>query len=147
MKRLDKDSVVKIHNAVLAEYTNENLGARSRLLVRTTGAARADAALDRLLAFRDGLRGWLAEYPGVVPETVDVHLSQVTPSGVEVSVSLFLAGTTAAEETRCRDALTVEILRLAGELGLDLTPAARGELAPAAFRPGGGTAGPLPHAA
>jgi MscS family membrane protein len=118
--RTAEDSLLTIPNAVIAAAPIDNMGARVHHRFSTTVLLRPDTALDRLLAFRDGLQAWLAEQPGVVRDKVDVHVHQVTERGVEVSLSLFLDP--AAEGPGFREGLNCEILRLQGALGVDVAP-------------------------
>jgi hypothetical protein len=53
---------------------------------------------------------------------VDVHIHQITNEGVELSLSLFLAASSLAEEIRFREAVNCEILHQAAVLGVDLAP-------------------------
>jgi hypothetical protein len=75
-----------------------------------------------LLGLRDRLRSWLRGQALVVQEKADVHLHlhRITNDGVELSVSLFLATASAAEETRFREEINCEVLAQA--LGVRLAP-------------------------
>src|SRR5262249_14823574 len=110
--------------------------ARSQCRFSTVIVVSPDTPLERLLEFRDRLRGWLCEQQPVVRDKVDIHVHQITPGGVELSLSLFLAVQTVAEATGAHEAITCEILRLAEALAVDLAPVYRAAL------PGG--ARPLP---
>jgi MscS family membrane protein len=120
--RTAEDSLLTIPNAVIAAAPIDNMGARAHHRFSTSILLRPDTALDRLLAFRDGLQGWLTEQPQVVRDKVDVHVHQVTERGVELSLSLFLDP--GAAETGFREGLNCEILRLQGALGVEVAPVA-----------------------
>jgi MscS family membrane protein len=123
--RTSEDSLLTVPNAVIASAPIDNMGARSGRRFGSTVLVSSDTPLDRLLAFRDRMQPWLSEQPAVVREKVDVHIHQLTDGGIELSVSLFLATTDGGEETRFREGFNCEILRLAGELGVDIAPAKR----------------------
>src|SRR5947209_3708735 len=121
--RTAEDSLLTIPNAIIAAAPIDNMGARCHRRFSTTLTVSPDTPFEQLLGFRDGLRAWLGGQPLVVGDKVDLHIHQVTSHGVELSLSLFLAAATLAEETRFREAIACEILRRAGELGVDVAPA------------------------
>jgi len=123
--RTAEDSLLTIPNAVIAAAPIDNMGARALRRFSATVVVSPDTQVERLLEFRDGLQSWLTQQRLVVRDKVDVHVHQVTNSGVELSVSLFLAATTAAEETAFREAVSCEILRLAGAVGVNIAPSYR----------------------
>ncbi len=126
--RNTENSLITVPNAVIAASSIDNMGVRTTRGYSTTVVMSAQASLSRLQEFRDGLRRWLGEQQAVVPDKVDVHLHQVTDKGVELSVSLSLLSASSAEETRFREAITCEILRLAESLKVDIAPDHRGPI-------------------
>jgi MscS family membrane protein len=123
--RTAEDSLLTIPNSVIAAAAIDNMGARSQHRFSTTIAVSPDTPLPRLLEFRSQLQTWLAEQPWVVPDKVDAHVDQITTQGIELSLNLFLATKTAADETHFREAITCQLLSLAGDLGVDLAPSYR----------------------
>jgi MscS family membrane protein len=120
--RTGEDSLLTIPNSIIAAAPIDNMGARAHHRFSTTIEVSAETASGQLLEFRDRLKSWLAEQPLVLREKVDLHVHQITKRGVELNLSLFLDTKTGPEETRFREAITCEILRLAGELGIVLAP-------------------------
>jgi MscS family membrane protein len=123
--RTAEDSLLTIPNAIIAAAPIDNMGARSQRRFGTTVMVSPDTPCDRLREFRDHLRAWLDEQSLVVQDKVDVHIHQITSQGVELSLSLFLVASPAAEETRFREAIHYEILQQARALGMELAPAYR----------------------
>jgi MscS family membrane protein len=122
--RTAEDSLLTIPNAVIAAAAIDNMGARS---LRRLGASLVvSPATDRarLWELRDRLEAWAAAQPLVVRDRIDVHVHKLTPSGVELSVSLFLTASTPVEETHFREALNGAMLQLMGSMGISVvTPA------------------------
>jgi MscS family membrane protein len=123
--RTSEDSLLTVPNSVIASAPIDNMGARSNRRFGTTVLVSTGTPLDRLLAFRDRLQTWLGEQRQVVRDQADVHIHQLTDGGIELSVSLFLAAANGADETQFCEAINCEILRLTGEIGVDLAPAHR----------------------
>ncbi len=120
--RTGEDSLLTIPNAVIASSPIDNLGARSSRRFTMTIEVSPETPAGRLLEFRDRLKGWLAEQEHVVREKADCHIHQITRRGVELSLSLFLDSMAGADETRFREGLNCEILRLADELTIVIAP-------------------------
>jgi MscS family membrane protein len=118
--RTAEDSLLTVPNAVIAAAPIDNMGARAHHRFSTSIVVSTDTALERLLEFRDQLRGWLIEQSEVVKDKVDVHVHQLTERGIELSLGLFLTPATA--EAGFREALNCEILRLESALGVALAP-------------------------
>lgn len=126
--RTAEDSLLTIPNAVIAAAPIDNMGARAKRRVSSTLLVHPETDLERLLEFRGRLQAWAAAQSGVLAHTVDVHVHKLTANGVELSLSLFLSGVTAAEETAFRDALNCQVLRLAEEVGVPLSQTPRAVL-------------------
>jgi MscS family membrane protein len=146
--RTADDSLLTIPNAVIAAAPINNMGARSHIRFSTTIEVSAGTPAERLVDFRNRLRGWLAEQPLVVQDKVDLHIHQVTSRGIELSLNLFLACRVAAEETQFREAVTCQVLGLAGAVGVDIAPTYRRLLPEGVVDlPGAGAVGPSLRAA
>jgi hypothetical protein len=104
------------------------MGARCHRRFSAIVVVAPDAPLERLLELRDRLRSWLDGQALVVKNNVDVHIHRITSSGVELSLSLFLATAAIAEETRFREEINCEVLHQAGALGVSVAPAWRPSL-------------------
>jgi hypothetical protein len=104
------------------------MGARSLRRLGTTLVVGPDTDLRRLLELRGRLQAWAAAQPLVQRDKVDVHIHRLTSSGVELSLTLFLAGATPAEEVGFRDALHCEMLAAIEALGVSIAPLPRAVL-------------------
>jgi MscS family membrane protein len=122
--RTGEDSVLTIPNAIIAAAPIDNMGARMRHRFTTTVVVSPDVAPERLIELRDRLRTWLDGQSLVVKENVDVHIHRITNDGVELTMSVFLTGTS-AEETNFREEIHCEVLQQAAALGVGVAPACR----------------------
>jgi MscS family membrane protein len=120
--RTAEDSLLTIPNAIIAAAPIDNMGARSHHRFSSIIVTSPETPPERLQEFRDRLRAWLGEHPQVLRNMVNVHIHQITNEGVELSLSLFLAASSLAEEIRFREAVNCEILHQAAVLGVDLAP-------------------------
>jgi MscS family membrane protein len=118
--RTAEDSLLTIPNSSIANASIDNMGARSYRRYSATLVVAYATPLDRLAAFRDALRQWLAEHPKVRKDKVDVHVHRLAEGGVEVTLHFYLAAADAAEETELRDEINLEILQLCEAMGVRL---------------------------
>jgi MscS family membrane protein len=123
--RTDEGSLLTVPNSVIASSAIDNLGTRSQHRFQTTVEVGPETPAERTLEFRDRLQGWLSEQAPVVQDRVDCQVHHAANRGVELRLSLFLASRAEADTTRFREAISREILRLAGELGVGITPSCR----------------------
>ncbi len=120
--RTGEDSLLTVPNSIIAAAPIDNFGARAHHRYSTTIEVSPETPAGRLLEFRDRLQSWLLEQPLVLRDKLDLHVHQITKRGVELSLTLFIAPCTAATETRLREAITCQVLRLARELDVVLAP-------------------------
>jgi MscS family membrane protein len=113
-------TLLTIPNATLAAAAIDNRGARSFARYRSAFVVGYDTPLDRVVTFRDRIRGYLGEQPKVDRSKLDVHVNGLKDNGVELLVSAFLATRDSAEDKQLRDQINCEILRLAEELGISV---------------------------
>ncbi len=123
--RTAEDSLLTVPNSVIAAAPIENMGARLHHRFQSRVVVSPDTPFDKLLELRERLQGWVEQQTLVVREKVDVHVHEVGPEGIEVSLSLFLHPVAPAAENRFREALTCEILGLVGALGVAVSPSYR----------------------
>src|SRR5947209_9975491 len=133
--RTAEDSVLTIPNAIIAAAPIDNMGARSSRRFSATIVVGSDASPTKLVEFRDRLRAWLDSQPIVVRGKADVHIHRIVNDGIELSVSLFLATSSADEETRFREEIHCEVLTQASIAGVSVAPG--GKKAQPAEAPGG----------
>jgi MscS family membrane protein len=120
--RTGEGSLLTVPNSIIAASPIDNRGSCSPKGIATTIVMSPDTPLLRLLEFRDRLRGWLSEQSLAALDKADVHIHQITGHGVELSVSLSLAPGIPTDEPPLREAISCEILRLAGSLGVNIAP-------------------------
>lgn len=118
--RTFEDSVLTIPNSVMASALIDNRGVRSCRRYRTTVALAYGTPVDRLVALRDALRGYAVGHPRAHADRVEVHLSELGASGVELLVQVYFRVATYAEEMACRDEFNREVLRQAERLGVEV---------------------------
>ena len=123
--RTAEDSLLTIPNSVIAAAPIDNMGARSLRRLSTVLVVSPDTELERILEFRNRLQTWTAAQPAVAHDKVDIHIHRLTSNGVELSLTLFLAGTVSADEIRFREALNCEVLQLIESLGVNMAPTHR----------------------
>jgi len=123
--RTDEGTLLTVPNSVIAASAINNLGARSHLRFSSTVEVSPETAAERILEFRDRLQGWLTEQALVIRDKVGCQVHHTAYRGVELQLSLFLATQKGAEESRFRAGVSREILRLAGELEVGISPSCR----------------------
>jgi MscS family membrane protein len=121
--RTGEGALLTVPNSVIASYAITNRGKHSLVPFQTAVEVSPETPAGRVLEFRDRLQGWLTGQTQAVRDKVECQVQPTAGGGVEVRVSLWLAGQ--AEEGRIREVVSREILRLAGELGVSITPSCR----------------------
>jgi MscS family membrane protein len=146
--RTAEDSLLTVPNSVIASAPIDNMGARSLRRLNSVLVVSPDADLARLLEFRSCLQAWAADQPLVVREKIDVHVHRLTNNGIELSLTVYLAAKTLADENRFRESLNCQMLQLSETLGVTIATNQR-MLLPQGSTPVCSTSGtqPTAHAA
>lgn len=127
--RTSEGSLLTVPNSLIAAAAIDNMGARTHHRFRTAVVLSPETPFDRALELRAQLQAWIEQQSVVARDKIDVHVHEVSGSGVEVQVELFLAAATPGVEARFREAFVCEVLGLASTLGVDVTPAYRRSVA------------------
>ena len=118
--RTPDDSLLTIPNSVIANASIDNRGARNYRRLRKIVALGYRTPLDRLLALRDSIRAFALAHPKVRHDKVDVHIHGLGGHAIDLLVNVYLRVATWTEELECRDQFSLEILRQADSLGIEV---------------------------
>lgn len=114
------DSLLTVPNSQLSTMHLVNFGARRYRRYLTTLAIEYGTPTDDLLAFRDGIEAILRDRPTVRREERQVVIHNLDKAAVEIQLNLFFSVASRAEELAEREAVNLEIIRLAQRLRLGL---------------------------
>lgn len=112
------DSLLTIPNSDLTTAHVTNFGARRHRQFRTRVTAPYGTSPERLIAFRDGILERLRKHHAVRPERLEVALEDLGEDGVEVLIQAILDVPYRRAETNARDALILDLIRLADRHGI-----------------------------
>lgn len=118
--RTAQDSVVVVPNGKLSDSTIDNLGTRRRRLMRLQLMITGGGTTERVEAFTAALRQRLADSDEFVPTRIEVGVSSIGGSGIEVTVSSYLDVATGEAERSARHTFLVDVLTIAEQNGLTL---------------------------
>ncbi|MFO0956102.1 MAG: mechanosensitive ion channel family protein [Isosphaeraceae bacterium] len=114
------DSLLTVPNSQLSTMHLVNFGARRYRRYLTTLAVEYGTPTDALMAFRDGILAILRERPTVRQEERQVVIHNLDREAIELQLSLFFIVANRAEELAEREAVNLDIIRLAQSLNLEL---------------------------
>jgi MscS family membrane protein len=112
------DSLLTIPNADLTTAHVTNFGARRHRRFRTLLTLPHSTSPEVLTDFRDGIQELLRRHPDVLPDKQEVALNGLGSSGIEILVQALFDVQDGHAELIARDALVLEIIRLAERLGV-----------------------------
>lgn len=116
--RTFEDSIITLPNSNLIKAAVENYGARryrrQRFQVRVSYANDPD----RLEAFLDGVRSYLASVPETIRDRSLVEVNDMTEASIGVLVQCFFEAGSFIEEAALRSSLMLAILRAGDEAGV-----------------------------
>jgi MscS family membrane protein len=112
------NSVVSIPNSELAMSPVDNMGMRRYRRVRTILAITYDTPPEKISAFTEGIKTILRAHPRVRPENFHVVFNDFGASSLDILLYFFLEVPDWATELREREAILLDIIRLAKELGV-----------------------------
>lgn len=116
--RTPANSLVSIPNSELVLANIDNLGMREFRRVRETYGLEYGTPPERIEAFCSGVRAILAANPAVKQGAYEVWFSGLGASSLDVLVNYHLGVTTWTAELENRQAILLEVLRLAERLGI-----------------------------
>jgi MscS family membrane protein len=121
--RTPEDSLLTIPNSVIASASIDNMGARSYRRFKASILVHYRTPMDRVTKLRDRLERWLAANKCVRQDKIEVAIQRLADNGVELALNLYLAAADSTEERKLKDAINVELLRMAEQEGVGLTAA------------------------
>jgi MscS family membrane protein len=135
--RTTDDTLLIVPNSSLTTMEITNYGRRRYRRYATRIGVSYATPLDRLTAFRDGIKGVILRGERTRKDQFEVAINDLGASGVEVLVSVYFEVGDRHEELAARDALILDVLRLAEELHVELaSPAQTIQLVAPAGPPG-----------
>lgn len=145
--RTSDDTLLIVPNSNLTTLDITNYGRRRyRRYVTRIGIAYG-TPLDRLAAFRDGVQDLIRRQPRTRKDRFEVAVHDLAASAVEVLVNVYFEVADYHQELEARDALILDVLRLAEDLHVELAyPTQTIHLVPPA-EPAGRSDGPAVVAA
>jgi MscS family membrane protein len=114
------DSLLTIPNSDLTTAHIANFGARRFRRFQIHITVPYDTSPERLIEFRDGIIGIIGQHPGVRPYKYEVVLNDLGISGIDILLRVFFDVSDGHAELIARDALILDIVRLADRLGIVL---------------------------
>jgi MscS family membrane protein len=118
--RTTDDTLLIVPNSSLTTLEITNYGRRRyRRYVTRIGVAYSTPR-ERLTAFRDGIKEVVGRLDRMRKDHYEVAISDLAASAIEVLVNVYFEVANRHEELEARDALILEILRLAEELHIEL---------------------------
>ena len=112
------DSLLTIPNSDLTTAHVTNFGARRSRRFRTRLTVDYGTPPERLGEFRDGILDVIRQHAQARQEKYEVAVNDLGSSGIEILVQVFFDVPDGHAELVARDALILEILRLADRLGI-----------------------------
>ena len=97
-----------------------NLGLRRHRICELTPVLPIDTPADRVDAFVTGLPDTVAGVRGVVPGKTQACISGITADGITINLKCHLQTRTSIAESEAKTALSLEVLRFAERLGIQL---------------------------
>jgi MscS family membrane protein len=151
--RTTDDTLLIVPNSNPTTMNITNYGCRRyRRYLTRIGVAYANS-LEHLTAFRDGIRDLIGRHQQTRKDQFEVAINDLGDSAIVVLVNVYFEVADRAQELAARDALILEILRLAEDLHVELAyptqtiflaPATDGASRPAAHPPARTTSVPGP---
>jgi MscS family membrane protein len=118
--RTPDDTLLIVPNSNLTTMEITNYGRRRYRRYQTRIGVAYSASREQLIAFRDGIKKLIAQQERTRKDHFEVAINDLGTSAVEVLVNVFFEAADRTEELAARDALILEILRLAEELKVEL---------------------------
>ena len=112
------DALLTIPNSDLTTAHVTNFGARRFRRFRTKITVDYGTPPERLIEFRDGILALIREHSQARQQKYEVAISDLGSSGIEILIQVFFDVLDGHAELIARDALILDVLRLADRLGI-----------------------------
>lgn len=113
------NSQVSIPNSIVAKEKVDNLGARHRRRIKQVLGVVYETPTEKITAFCEGLRAMLKKNTNVDQQDILVNLANFGASTLDINVSFHLKVSTSEDEAKDVHEIYVEIIELAGKMGID----------------------------
>ena len=113
------NSLVTVPNARLVDTGVDNMGLRRWRRYRTTLGVAYHTTPDQIQAFVEGIRALIRANPGMRKDYYIVEFHGFGAASLDILVYCFIDAATWNEELRTRHVFNLDVIRLAGELGVD----------------------------
>jgi MscS family membrane protein len=118
--RTADDTLLIVPNSNLTTTEITNYGRRRYRRYQTRLGVAYSTPPEKLIAFRDGVKELIRKQERTRKDHFEVAVNEMTASAVEILVNVYFEAADRQQELAARDALILEILRLAEELNVDL---------------------------
>jgi MscS family membrane protein len=112
------DSLLTIPNSDLTTEHVTNFGARRFRRFRTSIAVAYGTPPERIIQFRDGIVELIRNHPRIRQDRFAVAVNDLGSSSIEILLEVFFEVPDEQAELAIRDALILDIIRLADQLGI-----------------------------
>ena len=118
--RTADDTLLIVPNSNLTTMNVTNYGRRRYRRYETRIGVAYDTLPERLIAFRDAIGDAIRKHEHTRKDHLEVAVNDLAASAIEILVNVYFEVANRSQELAARDALILEILRLAGELNVEL---------------------------
>jgi MscS family membrane protein len=118
--RTADDTLLVVPNSNLTTTEITNYGRRRYRRYQTRIGAAYATPPEKLIAFRDGIKDLIRKQEKTRKDHFEVAVNELAASAVEVLVNVYFEAADRQQELAARDALILDVLRLAEELGVEL---------------------------
>lgn len=112
------NSLVVIPNSTLASSTIDNMGKRVYRRYKTFLGVQYDTPVELMEAFCGGVRALIESYPNTRKDDIRVCVNEFNASSIDILLICYFIAHSAEEENAARQRLILDIVRLAGKLGV-----------------------------
>ena len=120
IKTLD-GTIFAIPNGRLADVTVNNLGIRETRRFKTTLLLSNSATTEQIETFINKLRAAYLESKMTQDDSIEVFLSEIKDNSFVITINVLLMVTESSDEATAKQALLLDGIRLANEMGIDFT--------------------------
>jgi MscS family membrane protein len=118
--RTGEDTLLIVPNSNLTTLEITNYGRRRyRRYLARLGVAYSTPP-ERLAAFRDGIQEVVRRHPCTRKDHFEVAVDDLAPSAIEIRVNVYFEVADRQQELEARDALILDVLRLADDINIEL---------------------------
>lgn len=118
--RTKDDTLLIVPNSSLTTMEITNFGRRRYRRYQTRIGVAYSTSMENLAAFREGIKEVILKLPRTRKSHFEVAIHELAASAIEILVNVYFEVIVAHEELAAREALILEVLRLAEELHIEL---------------------------